>query len=66
MSSFEKVKTYLLVTHNSQMINFQHLIRAWDLEWRDSKKLMDFTGRLENTIREAAVHIKSKFKKHNT
>ena len=62
-STFEKLKTYLIGTHSSQMTNFQHLSRAWDLQWRDGEKLTDFDGRLENTIREAAVHIKNKYKK---
>ena len=57
-STFEKLKTYLIGTHSSQMTNFQHLSRAWDLQRRDGEKLTDFTGRLENFIREAAVHIK--------
>ena len=47
------------------MTNFQHLSRAWDLQRRDGEKLTDFAGRLENTIREAAVHIKNKYKKDN-
>ena len=61
-STFEKQKTYLIGTHGSQMTNFQHLSRAWDLQRRDGEKLTDFAGRLENTIREAAVHIKNKYK----
>ena len=62
-STFEKLKTYLIGTHGSQMTNFQHLSRAWDLQRRDGEKLTDFAGRFENTLREAAVHIKSKYKK---
>ena len=65
-SSFEQLKTYLIATHGSQMTNFQHLSRAWDLQRRDGEKLTDFAGRLENTIREAAVHIKNKYKTDNT
>ena len=45
------------------MTNFQYLSRAWDLQWRDGKKLTDFAGWLKNTIREVAVHIKNKYKK---
>ena len=56
--TFEKLKTNFIGTHGSQMTNFQHLSRAWDLQRRDGEKLTDFVGRLENTIREAAVHIK--------
>ena len=63
--TFEKLKTYLIGTHGSQMTNFQHLSRAWDLQRRDGEKLTDFAGRLENTIREAAVHMKNKYKKDN-
>ena len=40
------------------MTNFQHLSRAWDLQRQDGEKLTDFAGRLESTIREAAVNIK--------
>ena len=47
------------------MTNFQYLSRAWDLQRRDGEKLTDFAGRLENTTREAAVHIKNKYKKDN-
>ena len=47
------------------MTKFQHLSRAWDVQRRDGEKLTDFAGRLENTIREAAVHIKNKYKKDN-
>ena len=47
------------------MKNFQHLSRAWDLQRWGAEKLTDFAGRLENTIREAAVHIKNKYKKDN-
>ena len=64
-STFEKLKTYLIGTHGSQMTNFQHLSRAWDLRRRDGEKLTDFAGRLENTTREAAVDIKDKYKKDN-
>ena len=64
-STLEKLKTYLIGTHGSQMTNFQHLSRTWDLQRRDGEKLMDFAGRLENTIREATVHIKNKYKKGN-
>ena len=64
-STFEQLKAYLIATHGSQMTNFQHLSRAWDLQRRDGEKLTDFAGRLENTIREAAVHIKNKYKKDN-
>ena len=64
-STFEKLKTYLIGTHGSQMINFQHLSRAWDLQRWGGEKLTDFAGQLENTIREAAVHIKNKYKKDN-
>ena len=62
-STFKKLKTYLIGTHGSQMTNFRHLSRAWDLQRRHGEKLTDFAGRLENTIREAAVHIKNKYKK---
>ena len=41
-STFEKLKTYLIGTHSSQMTNFQHLSRAWDLQRRDGEKLTDF------------------------
>ena len=58
LSILEQLKTYLIATHGSQRTNFQHLSRAWDLQRRNGEKLTDFTGRLENTIREAAVHIK--------
>ena len=47
------------------MTNFQYLIRAWDLQRQYSEKLTDFGGRLKNTIREAAVCIKNKYKKDN-
>ena len=47
------------------MTKFQNLNRAWDLQRRDGEKLTDFTGRLENTVGEAAVHIKNKYKKDN-
>lgn len=61
-----------LATHNTicqysnphnYISNFQHLSWTWDFEWQDSEKLMDFTDHLENTTREAMVHIKNKFKK---
>ena len=45
------------------MTNFQHLSRAWDLQRRDGETLTDFASLLENTIREAAVHIKNKYEK---
>ena len=46
--------------------NFQHLSRSWDIQRRDGAKLTDFAGLLENTIREAAVHIKkNKYKTDN-
>ena len=64
-STFEKLNTYLIWTYCSQMTNFQHLSWAWDLQRRDDEKLTDFAGRLENTISEAAVHIKNKYKKDN-
>ena len=64
-STFEKLKTYLIRIHGSQMTNFHHLSRAWDLQRRDGKKLTDFAGQLKNIIREAAVHIKNKYKKDN-
>ena len=44
------------------MTNFQYLSRAWDLQRHEGEKLTDFAGRLENTIREATVHITAKFK----
>ena len=44
---------------------FQYLSRAWDLQPRDGEKLTDFAGRLKNTIREATVNIKNKYKKDN-
>ena len=47
------------------MTNFQHLSQAWDLQRQDGEKLTDFAGRLENTTREAAVDIKTKYKKDN-
>ena len=56
--TFEKLKTYLIETLGRQMTNFQHLSQAWELQRLDGEKLTDFAGRLENTIREAAVHIK--------
>ena len=66
ISNFEKLKSYLIATHGNQMSNFQHLSRAWDLQRRDSEKLTDFAGRLENTLLEATVHIKNRFKKDNS
>ena len=36
-STFEKLKTYLIGTHGSQMTNFQHLSRAWDYNGRMAK-----------------------------
>ena len=66
ISNFEQLKSYLIATHGNQMSNFQHLSRAWDLQRRDGEKLTDFARRLENTLREATVHIKNKFKKDNT
>ena len=47
------------------MTSFQHLSRAWELQWQDGEKLTDFAGQLKNTIRKAAVHIKNKYKKDN-
>ena len=44
------------------MINFQYLSRAWDLQRYEGEKLTNFAGRLENTTREATVHITAKFK----
>ena len=64
-STFERLKLYLIVTHGNQMSNFQHLSRAWDLQRRDGERLTDFAGRLESTIREAAIHIKNKYNKDN-
>ena len=61
-STFEELKAYLISTHGSQMTNFQYLSRAWDLQRHEGEKLTDFAGRLENTIREATVHITAKFK----
>ena len=61
-STFEELKAYLISTHGSQMTNFQYLSRAWDLQRYEGEKLTDFAGRLENTIREATVHITAKFK----
>jgi len=63
--TFEQLKTYLITTHGNQMSNFQHLSRAWDLRRQDNERLTDFAGRLESTIREAAVHVKSRFKRDN-
>ena len=40
----------------------EYLSRAWDLQRHEGEKLTDFAGRLENTIREATVHITAKFK----
>lgn len=48
------------------MTNFHHINQAWDLQQQDGVKLTDFTGQLENTIKEAAVHIKAKFKADTT
>ena len=64
-STFERLKSYLIATHGNQMSNFQHLSRAWDLQRRDCEWLTDFAGRLESTISEAAIHIKSKYSKDN-
>ena len=64
-STFERLKSYLIATHGNQMSNFQHLSRAWDLQRRDGERLTDFAGRLESTIREAAIHIKNKYNKDN-
>ena len=61
-STFEELKAYLISTHGSQMTNFQYLSWAWDLQRHEGEKLTDFAGRLENTIREATVHITAKFK----
>ena len=61
-STFDELKAYLISTHGSQMTNFQYLSRAWDLQRHEGEKLTDFAGRLENTIREATVHITAKFK----
>ena len=61
-STFKELKAYLIFTHGSQMTNFQYLSRAWDLQRHEGEKLTDFAGRLENTIREATVHITAKFK----
>ena len=60
MSTFERLKSYLIATHGNLMSNFQHLSRAWDLQRRDGERLTDFAGRLESTIREAAIRIKKK------
>lgn len=57
-ATFEELKTYLVSTHGNQMTNFQHLSRAWDLQRCEGEKFTDFAGRLENTIREATVHMK--------
>lgn len=62
-STFNALKDYLQAAHGSQMTNFQHLSRAWDLERLDGERLPDFASRLESTLRDAAVHIKNKFKK---
>ena len=61
-STFEELKAYLISIHGSQMTNFQYISRAWDLQRHEGEKLTDFAGRLENTIREATVHITAKFK----
>ena len=66
ISGFEQLKSYLMETHGNQMSNFQHLSRAWDLQRGNGERLTDFAGRLENTMREATVHIRNKFKKDNT
>ena len=63
--TLEKLKTYLIGTHGSYMTNFRHLSRARDLQQQDGEKLTDFAGRLKNTIREAATHIKNRHKKDN-
>ena len=64
-STFERLTLYLIVTHGNQMSNFQHLSRAWDMQRQDGERLTDFAGRLESTIREAAIHIKNKYSKDN-
>ena len=58
ISTFEQLKSYLIATHGNQMSNFQHLSQAWDLQRPGGEKLTDFAERLENTLREATVHIK--------
>ena len=62
-STFEQLKAYLLSAHGTHMSNFQHLSLAWDLQRKKGERLTDFAGRLECTIREAAVHIKDKYRK---
>ena len=61
--TFEQLKAYLLSAHGSHLSNFQHLRLAWDLQRKEGKRLTDFAGRLECTIREAAVNIKDKYRK---
>ena len=38
ISTFEKLKTYLIGTYGNQMTNFQHLSQSWDLQRRDGEK----------------------------
>ena len=64
-STFKWLKSYLIATHGNQMSNFQHLSRAWDLQRWDGERLTDFAGRLESTIRQAAIHITNKYSKDN-
>ena len=66
MIDSQQMKSWLIATHANQMSNFQHLCRTSDLQRRNSEKLTDFAGRLENTLREATIHIKNKFQKDNT
>ena len=65
-SYFKQMKSYLIATHSNQMPHSQHLSWAWDLQRQDGKKLTDFTGQLENTLRVATIHVKIEFKKDDT
>ena len=66
ISGFEQLKSYLIATQNKQMSNFLQPSRSWDLQRLNGEMTIDFAGRLENTLREATVHIKNKFKKDNS
>ena len=64
-STFEQLKTYFITIHGSQMTNFLYLSQAWDLQRWDGEKFTDFARQLENTIREAGVPMKNKYKTDN-
>ena len=63
---FEQLKSYLIATHGNHMSNYLHLSRAWDMQRQNGERLTDFVDQLENTLREATVYIRNKFRKDNT